>query len=100
MRRNGAEMILAGRKGDQRISCSIRGNPDRLIALPSFRQNVLREAGKQVSRQRRLFEREGVIGMWNNDESAIRNTNTQCFVERAGTQKIKLAVQDQRRNSY
>src|SRR4051812_17324673 len=100
MRRDSAEMILAGREGDQRISRLIRGNPYRLIALPSFRQNLLRECGKQVSRQRRLFESEGVVSVWNDNQGAIRNLNAQGFVQRAGSQKIELAVQDHRRNVY
>src|SRR5258708_14466627 len=92
-------MVIAGWEGDGRITCFLRGYPDRTVAHPFSGENILGKSRKQGCRQRRLFEGESVKGPWNDDESAIRNLEAQGFMQCTWGKKIELTVQDHRRDA-
>src|SRR6478752_5527069 len=92
-------MVVPAGEWDERITRILRSDPHRTVALPFSGENILRKSGKQVSRQRRLFERESVKGAWNDDERAVGNLEPQGIMKRARGKKVELAVQDDRRNA-
>src|SRR5829696_9389351 len=92
-------MVVPPGEGDKRLTRFLGGNPYSAITLPFPGENILDEPAKQVGRQRRLFQREGMKGAWNDDERAVRNFKTQGFMERARGEKVELAVQDYGRNT-
>jgi hypothetical protein len=66
-------MVVARREGDERIARLLRGYPHRAVTVPFAGKNILGKPGKEVSRQRRLFEGEGVEGAWNDNKRAVGN---------------------------
>src|SRR5712672_4859213 len=99
LRRDGAQMIVAGRKRSKRATRFFRGDPHRLVALPTTGKNVFGEARKQICRKSRLLQGEGVIGVWNDYERTVGNVDAQGFVQGTWRQEVEFAVQDHRRHA-
>src|SRR3954447_13966227 len=62
LRWNGAQMVIARWEGDKRITCFLRGYPDRTVASPFSGENILGKSRKQGCRQRGFFKGESVKG--------------------------------------
>ncbi len=87
-------MVEAGGEGDDIAAGLFGRDPDRLLAVPAAGHDVLREARQQVGGQRRLLQREGMIGVGNDDQRAVGNFDAHRLLQRARREEIELAVQD------
>src|SRR5882724_10542138 len=65
---NGAQMIVTDWKRSKRAAGLVRGDPHRLVALPTAAKDVFGKTRQQVCRESRLLQGKRVIGTWNDHQ--------------------------------